>query len=75
LGFANCFPLKSLCIPSVVAVIDEGCFASCLGLSSVTFEAGSKLDAIGGSTFHRRAFLTSIHIRSAVDVADDGWLR
>jgi hypothetical protein len=40
-AFLCCSSLSSMCIPSSVEVLREGCFYGCTALSNVTFESGS----------------------------------
>jgi hypothetical protein len=42
-AFSPCSSLSSICIPSSVEVLCDGCLS---GLSSVTFEPGSRLSAL-----------------------------
>jgi hypothetical protein len=44
--FCICFSLRSICIPSSVAILCENCFIECTSLCSLTFEFGSKLTQI-----------------------------
>jgi hypothetical protein len=45
-AFWRCSSLSSICIPSSVEQLCASCFADCNGLSSVTFESGSKLSSV-----------------------------
>jgi hypothetical protein len=57
----------SMNVPSSVEVIGEGCFLKCELLTSVTFEADSKLVRFEKSAFCDTG-LMSIHIPSSVEV-------
>jgi hypothetical protein len=73
-AFHNCSSLTSICIPASVArlggdqvLLGEGhCFEECSSLSTVTFEAGSRLGALGSCTFSGCSSLTSICIPAGV---------
>jgi hypothetical protein len=50
-AFFDCSSLSAICIPSSVIDLGRHCFGNCLSLSTVTFEAGSKLSKIDKSVF------------------------
>jgi hypothetical protein len=60
-------PVKSACLPSSVEILGEGCFAAQSALSSLTFEAGSKLLRIEQHGFDSCSSLSSICLPSCVE--------
>jgi hypothetical protein len=63
------FPFKgfrSICIPASVEILSPRCFAGCQQLSSLTFEADSKLAAIEEEVFSCPS-LTSVSIPASVE--------
>jgi hypothetical protein len=62
-----CSSLRSICIPSSVTAIPSRCFSYCTQLSSVKFEAGSRISTLGESAFHSCASLQSICLPSSVE--------
>ncbi|MBQ3115418.1 MAG: leucine-rich repeat domain-containing protein [Clostridia bacterium] len=65
-GAFNWNKLENITIPNTVKIIDIGAFYSCKNLKTVTFEAGSKLESIGGNAFYWCTSLTSIEIPASV---------
>ena len=45
--------LRSVAIPRSVRVIDQGAFADCTELSSLSIDDGSRLQRVGGCSFFR----------------------
>jgi hypothetical protein len=65
-AFQSCASLSSICLPSCVQVLGEGCFSQCATLSMVKFETNSKLSSIGKFVFQSCPSLSSICIPSSV---------
>lgn len=58
-AFSDCTSLKSIEIPASVTTIEVSAFSYCSSLGTVTFEQGSKLEAIEGrlgNVYHHGAF-------------------
>lgn len=66
--------LKTVVIPASVETIDESAFEGCSSLETVTFEKGSQLKTIGGSSsdgaFADCTALTSIEIPASVETIE-----
>jgi hypothetical protein len=65
-SFAYNSILKSICIPSSVEIVCEGCFCFCETLSSVMFEIGCKISVIEEGAFGYCDSITSICIPATV---------
>ena len=69
--FINCNGLKTITIPKSVKLINRenanGAFSGCSALESVTFEPGSHLKTIEGSTFSYCSSLKTITIPQSVE--------
>jgi hypothetical protein len=58
--------MTSICIPSSVKILSKQCFSSCVALSMVNFEIGSKLTEIGDSAFGNCSHLAAIEVPADV---------
>ncbi len=65
-AFYNNDNITSITIPSSVTSIGDYAFSNCTGLTTVTFEEGSKLSSIRSGAFENCKSLTSITIPSSV---------
>jgi hypothetical protein len=65
-AFSGCIPIRSICVPSSVQVLNSSCFWGCSSLSTVTFADGSQLSCIGDSVFSHCSTLSFICIPSSV---------
>jgi len=71
-GVFNQSGLTSVTIPNTVKTIKSwGVFAGSPNLASVTFQAGSKLESIGGEAFYKCTSLTTIEIPRSVKRLED----
>ena len=65
-AFRECVALETLSIPAYVTEIGVGAFTDCSSLKTLTFEEGSKLEAIKGSAFMNCVSLQSVIIPASV---------
>jgi hypothetical protein len=52
-----------------VSRVEEDCFGDCAALSTVVFEAGSRISYIARKAFSRDTSMSSILVPSSVDLA------
>lgn len=65
-AFRECVALETLSLPAYVTEIGKGAFSSCSSLSTITFEAGSRLAEIKEGAFMSCASLLSLNIPASV---------
>ena len=65
-GFISASSITSVYIPKNIESIDSSAFTSCSGLTSVTYEANSKLRIIGDSAFNNCTSLVSFTMPDSV---------
>jgi hypothetical protein len=68
----DCIALESICIPSSVSVMEQGCFRGCRSLSVVKFEAGSNVRELGHEVFAGCPALASFCVPASVEVLASG---
>jgi hypothetical protein len=66
-AFASCELLQSICIPSAVTHIPDGCFSQCSSLQTVAFASSSEMEMIGERSFSCSG-LESITVPATVEV-------
>ena len=68
--FSDCATLRSIEIPKNVYEIEANAFSTCSQLTSITFESGSKLSALGALAFYGCQSLTSISLPTSLSNID-----
>lgn len=62
----GCERINTLVIPASIQVIGDSAFNKCFGITSITFESGSKLHTIGSSAFSGCTRVKSLNIPNGV---------